>query len=208
MHLAASPICSPLTAAKRPRGRTACIGMADCSSWSLISCCWGWRCTTGLYGLRTIPVRVDVETGVEKAVSLVLLVVGWDCSAWAPGRRSQPTLSPSPREPGGSHAAEINFHVTRFNPETDQAPYVKIYPVPVREGHDRARRAALHQGQPGRIAGMALFVPHGHLRLVRHAAETGGRRWPATRRFCTSPPTDLRWGRCRISTSSATWCPT
>jgi succinate dehydrogenase / fumarate reductase iron-sulfur subunit len=30
--------------------------------------------------------------------------------------------------------AQINFHVTRFNPETDQTPYVKTYQVPVREG--------------------------------------------------------------------------
>jgi succinate dehydrogenase / fumarate reductase iron-sulfur subunit len=30
--------------------------------------------------------------------------------------------------------AEINFHVTRFNPECDPAPYVKTYQVPVREG--------------------------------------------------------------------------
>jgi len=30
--------------------------------------------------------------------------------------------------------AEIDFHVTRFNPESDQAPYVKTYQVPVRAG--------------------------------------------------------------------------
>jgi succinate dehydrogenase / fumarate reductase, iron-sulfur subunit len=29
---------------------------------------------------------------------------------------------------------QINFHVTRYNPETDRTPYVKIYQVPVREG--------------------------------------------------------------------------
>ena len=29
---------------------------------------------------------------------------------------------------------QINFHVTRYIPETDRAPYVKTYPVPVREG--------------------------------------------------------------------------
>ena len=29
---------------------------------------------------------------------------------------------------------QINFHVTRFNPETDAAPYVKTYAVPVHEG--------------------------------------------------------------------------
>ncbi len=29
---------------------------------------------------------------------------------------------------------DINFHVTRYNPETDSAPYVKVYAVPVREG--------------------------------------------------------------------------
>jgi succinate dehydrogenase / fumarate reductase iron-sulfur subunit len=29
---------------------------------------------------------------------------------------------------------QINFHVTRFNPESDHAPYVKTYQVPVREG--------------------------------------------------------------------------
>ncbi len=28
----------------------------------------------------------------------------------------------------------INFHVTRYNPETDRKPYVKTYPIPVREG--------------------------------------------------------------------------
>lgn len=28
----------------------------------------------------------------------------------------------------------INFHVTRFNPESDSAPYVKTYSLPVREG--------------------------------------------------------------------------
>jgi succinate dehydrogenase/fumarate reductase-like Fe-S protein len=29
---------------------------------------------------------------------------------------------------------EINFHVTRFNPESDPAPYVKTYKIAVREG--------------------------------------------------------------------------
>ena len=29
---------------------------------------------------------------------------------------------------------EIDFHITRYNPETDRAPYVKSYQVPVREG--------------------------------------------------------------------------
>lgn len=29
---------------------------------------------------------------------------------------------------------EINFHVTRFNPETDRKPFVQTYRVPVREG--------------------------------------------------------------------------
>lgn len=29
---------------------------------------------------------------------------------------------------------EITFHVTRYNPETDRAPYVRTYTVPVREG--------------------------------------------------------------------------
>jgi len=29
---------------------------------------------------------------------------------------------------------QINFHVTRYNPETDRTPHVKVYPVPVREG--------------------------------------------------------------------------
>src|ERR1019366_2994928 len=35
---------------------------------------------------------------------------------------------------GVAMPAEINFHVTRYNPECDQAPYVKTYRVPVREG--------------------------------------------------------------------------
>jgi len=29
---------------------------------------------------------------------------------------------------------EINFHITRYNPESDSAPYVKTYTLPVREG--------------------------------------------------------------------------
>ena len=29
---------------------------------------------------------------------------------------------------------QISFHITRFNPETDRGPFVKVYPVPVREG--------------------------------------------------------------------------
>jgi len=29
---------------------------------------------------------------------------------------------------------KINFHVTRYNPESDSVPYVKVYEVPVREG--------------------------------------------------------------------------
>jgi succinate dehydrogenase / fumarate reductase iron-sulfur subunit len=33
-----------------------------------------------------------------------------------------------------SKARQINFHVTRYNPETDAAPYVKTYAVPVHEG--------------------------------------------------------------------------
>lgn len=28
----------------------------------------------------------------------------------------------------------VNFHVTRYNPETDAAPYVRTYAIPVREG--------------------------------------------------------------------------
>jgi succinate dehydrogenase/fumarate reductase-like Fe-S protein len=34
----------------------------------------------------------------------------------------------------GKAVREINFHVTRYNPETDAAPFVKTYAVPVREG--------------------------------------------------------------------------
>ena len=29
---------------------------------------------------------------------------------------------------------QVNFHVTRYNPESDRTPYVKTYQVPVREG--------------------------------------------------------------------------
>jgi len=29
---------------------------------------------------------------------------------------------------------QINFHITRYNPESDHAPYVKTYTIPVREG--------------------------------------------------------------------------
>ncbi len=29
---------------------------------------------------------------------------------------------------------EINFHITRYNPESDRGPYVKTYTIPVREG--------------------------------------------------------------------------
>ena len=29
---------------------------------------------------------------------------------------------------------QINFHITRYNPESDRAPYVKTYTIPVREG--------------------------------------------------------------------------
>ena len=29
---------------------------------------------------------------------------------------------------------QINFHITRYNPESDAAPYVKTYTIPVREG--------------------------------------------------------------------------
>ncbi len=32
------------------------------------------------------------------------------------------------------NAKQINFHVTRFNPESDSSPYVKTYTIPVREG--------------------------------------------------------------------------
>ena len=35
--------------------------------------------------------------------------------------------------PKGSKA-EIRFHITRYNPESDPAPYVKTYTIPVREG--------------------------------------------------------------------------
>jgi succinate dehydrogenase / fumarate reductase iron-sulfur subunit len=34
----------------------------------------------------------------------------------------------------GKDVRQIEFHVTRFNPETDRAPYIKTYTVPVREG--------------------------------------------------------------------------
>ena len=33
-----------------------------------------------------------------------------------------------------SKTRQINFHVTRYNPESDRAPYVKTYQVPVCEG--------------------------------------------------------------------------
>ena len=29
---------------------------------------------------------------------------------------------------------EVNFHVTRYNPESDRAPYIKLYRIPAREG--------------------------------------------------------------------------
>ena len=29
---------------------------------------------------------------------------------------------------------QVNFHVTRYNPESDRAPYIKTYTLPVREG--------------------------------------------------------------------------
>ena len=73
--------------------------------------------------------------------------------------------------------------------------------------HDRAGRPALHQGKPGSYAGLALFLPHGSLRLMRHAPEwapDAGMQHPdpAHRRPRISPS-----ARCRISTSSATWFP-
>ncbi len=34
----------------------------------------------------------------------------------------------------GKDGRQITFHVRRFNPETDRAPYIKTYAVPVREG--------------------------------------------------------------------------
>ncbi len=33
-----------------------------------------------------------------------------------------------------SAVRQINFHVSRYNPESDAAPYVKVYTLPVREG--------------------------------------------------------------------------
>jgi len=62
--------------------------------------------------------------------------------------------------------AEINFHVTRFNPETDQAPYVQIYPVPVRERADRARTACTTSRQlDASLAWRYSWPPCGILRL-------------------------------------------
>src|ERR1035441_3928046 len=80
------------------------------------------------------PVRTDVETGCREGGQ--------------PGSSSRGAGTVRPGRLGGlrnarhchrgsqgvAMPAEINFHVTRFNPETDQAPYVKIYPVPAREG--------------------------------------------------------------------------
>jgi succinate dehydrogenase / fumarate reductase iron-sulfur subunit len=34
----------------------------------------------------------------------------------------------------GENVRQIAFHVTRYNPETDAAPYIKVYEVPVRQG--------------------------------------------------------------------------
>ncbi len=34
----------------------------------------------------------------------------------------------------GSTTRQVNFHVTRYNPERDRAPYAQTFPIPVREG--------------------------------------------------------------------------
>jgi len=86
----------------------------------------GWRCTRAV---RTAddPVRVDVETGLWRRRS------AWFCAsrgagdcfglgAWAAFATHAIAIA---AEPGGSHAAEINFHVP-VHPETDSAD-VKIY---------------------------------------------------------------------------------
>jgi len=36
-------------------------------------------------------------------------------------------------EPGNT-TRQVSFHVTRYNPERDRAPYVQTFPIPVREG--------------------------------------------------------------------------
>src|ERR1035437_5913724 len=80
------------------------------------------------------PVRADAETGGREGGQ--------------PGSSSGGAGTLRPGRLGGLHnarhrhrgskgvamPAEINFHVTRFNPESDPAPYVQTYQVPVREG--------------------------------------------------------------------------
>jgi len=125
----------------------------------------------GLYGLRTILFELTLKPGVEKAVSLVLLVVGlglFGLGAWAAFATHAIAIA---AEPGGSHAGRDQFPRHPIQSGNRPGAVRQDLPGAGARRHDRARRAALHQGQPGRITGMALFVPHGHLRLVRHAAE-------------------------------------
>ena len=83
-------------------------------------------------------------------------------SASAPGRPSRPTATPSrprhrrpPFRRGGNHGRlttrphdDVVFHVRRYTPERDKAPYIQSFTVPVQPGHDRPGGPPLHQGEP------------------------------------------------------------
>ena len=72
-------------------------------------------------------------------------------------------------ETAKSYDDQLSRHT--FQSRADRAPYVKTYDVPVREGMTVLDGLHYIKENLDRVAGLALFLPHGRLRLVRHAAQ-------------------------------------
>ena len=97
--------------------------------------------------------------------------------------------------------SEVVFRIRRFDAATDAVAALGGLPLPVPAGHDRPRGAEVHQGNAVADARVAVVVPDGRLRVLRHVHQ----RPPAARvqhagvgaRARPSSP----WRRCRTSTS-------
>ena len=160
----------------------------------------------GLYGFRNIVFELNPADGLKKVISAVLIArrprpvrlrhlgcVGelpGDAAAalsdrteswWNAAARVWPLIEGltmtnanlsigdhvphPPVRPGGGHGAALGRLPASLSP-----------------GHDRARRPQGDQGEPRAVAGLAVVVPHGRLRVVRHAHQRHGRGSRATRR--------------------------
>ncbi len=179
----------------------------------------------GLYGLRNILLELNPGRRLRRTINLGLSAVGLALFAfgtWAAlasarrgddgGRLTWPTRC----------ARQVVFRVRRFEPGKDRAPHWEDSPHRGRARHDRARRPVEDQGAARPEPGLALLVPHGHLRLVRdadqrpaaaglqHPDRRARQRRRRRRRRCPTSTSSRTWSRtcARCSRPTASCCPT